>query len=239
MQHSNPHYFCWVVAYITAEYIAKVEKELKRYPEYSEVEAYIPTVKILKKTFKKENYFEEVPLLFNYGFFKIPRKYAVHQNFLDQMQKNISCIFYWVKDPVKSVESLKQTDEYTDKYIPIATATSQEIADLVKSASTNSLYGGDEIDRLKPGVTITLRGYPFDNMQAEIVEIYPKKSKALVNIKMFEMSRPAMVTFDNIFFTIYHNDSNHNEDSNKDDSLDEFAEKKSLDKKLYKYGNRD
>jgi len=232
------NYYCWVVAYIDTTFLSKVQKELDRYSEYAEVEAYIPTVKVLKKTFKKENHFEEVPLLFNYGFFKIPRKFAVHQNYLDQMQKNISCIFAWVKDPLKAIKSQRDANA-GDSHIPVATATPLEITQLIKAATSNSLHGSESINQLKPGMVITLRGYPWDGMQAEIKEIYHKKKKALVNVKIFDMNRPAVVSFDNIFFTIYHNESMHNDAVGFGDSLDAFADNKTLDKKLFKHGRNE
>lgn len=203
--------FCWVIAYINSAYIDFVYKDLKKSKEYDDVEVYIPTVKILKKTFKGEQHFEEVPLLFNYGFFKIPRKFAVHSAYLENMKKNINCIYAWVRDPAKvlSTKPRLRADNKPvyDGDIPVATANSEEIAELVKAAYYSSVYDEDEIDRLNPGMVITLRGYPFENMVAEVVEVYPKKQKVKMKIEMFDTLKEVMVSFDNIFFTVYHNKS--------------------------------
>src|SRR5882757_7780452 len=102
---ADNNYYSWVVAYIDSTFISSVEKELSKFEIYREIEAYIPTVKVLKKTFKGKQTWEEVPLLFNYGFFKIPRKFAVHHKFLEDLKNNISCIYAWVKDPVKVVKT--------------------------------------------------------------------------------------------------------------------------------------
>lgn len=204
--------YSWVIAYINTSYIDRVYKDLKKSPEYKDIEVYIPTVKILKKTFKKENYFEEVPLLFNYGFFKIPRKYAVHKRFLDDMKTNINCIFGWVNDPIKVMgkkPNLRSDNKFIwdDAHVPVATASSEEISTLVQSAYKTSVYDSDDINRLSPGMVIRLRGYPFDNVLAEVVEVLPKKHKVRVNIEMFDQIKDVLVSFDNVFFTIYHNNS--------------------------------
>lgn len=204
--------YSWLIAYINTSYIERVYSDLKKNPEYRDIEVYIPTVKILKKTFKKENYFEDVPLLFNYGFFKIPRKYAVHKRFLEDLKTNVNCIFSWVNDPLKVMgkkPNLRPDNKFTwdDTHVPVATATSEEIATLVRAAYQTSVYDGDDISKLNPGMIIKLRGYPFDNILAEVVEVYPKKHKVRVNIEMFDQVKDVLVSFDNVFFTIYHSGS--------------------------------
>lgn len=204
--------YCWLVAYINSAYIERVYTDMKKSLEYADMEVYIPTVRILKKTFKGENLFEEVPLLFNYGFFKVLRKYAIHPTYLENMKKNISCIYAWVKDPAKVLAErpkLRMDNKYvfTDKDVPIATATSEEISKLLSAAYYNHIYDSDDIDKLAPGQVINLRGYPFDNILAEVVEVYPEKHKVKVKMGILDQVREVMVTFDNVFFTIYHNQS--------------------------------
>src|SRR5688572_29236437 len=131
MLNNDPNYYCWLVAYIEAEYIPKVQEDLKKKKDFDEIEVYIPTVKILKKKFKGKEQFEEVPLLFNYGFFKVPRHLAVSRKFLDKMKESISCIFAWVRDPLKVISTHPKMKPdggrvYSDGEIPIATATSEE-----------------------------------------------------------------------------------------------------------------
>lgn len=204
--------YSWVVAYINSAYIDKIYTDLKKSPEYKDVEFYIPTVRILKKTFKGENIFQNVPLLFNYGFFKIPRKYAIHKSYLDTMKQNINCIFGWVSDTAKLLSNrpkLRYNNDtiLTDRDVPVATATSEEIAQLVKAAYYCDTFDLDDIDRLSPGTLITLHGYPFDNIDAEVLEIFPEKHKVKVRLEMFDQMKEVMVSFDNVFFTVYHNNS--------------------------------
>ena len=227
----------WVVAYIDSKFLKYVEAELGKYPEYAEVEAYIPTVKILKKTFKKENIFEEVPLLFNYGFFKVPRKFAIYKNWLDNMQKNISCIYGWVRDPANVWEGkpklrIDNKSIYTTEAnrISAATATSEEISYLIKNTINLGAHSSDEINLLNAGDNIVLRGYPFEGVNATVLSINHKKQEVEVNIQIFDQMRKALVSFDNVFFTIYHDKNNFDDISTGDKSIDEMGENKTFDR---------
>jgi transcription antitermination factor NusG len=228
-------YWVWLIAYIDSATVKLVHKELKRYLEYKEVEVFIPTVKVLKKTFKGDDKFDEVPLLFQYGFFKVPRKYAVSSAYLENMQNNISCIYGWLRDPHKNIlrDATRKMKKIKDKDIPIATATPDQIADLVKKAFDFSIHTPDEIDSVKKGDFVTLRGYPFDNVQAEIVELNAKKKKAKVKIHIFDGTKEVDVSFDNIFFTVYH-EGGYDDRLSNNESLDELMEhrRKKLFKKL-------
>ena len=229
--------FVWVVAYIDAKFLKHVEVELSKYPEFEKVEAYIPTVKILKKTFKKENLFEEVPLLFNYGFFRVPRELAIYKNWLDSLQKSVSCIYGWVRDPANVwVDNPKLNMDGTSIYsretnrISAATATSKEIARLIRDTINIGAHSSEEINLLNAGDTIVLRGYPFEGVNATVLEIDHKTKKVKVNIKIFDQIRPALVSFDNVFFTIYHDKNNFDDVQVADKSIDEMQGNKNFDR---------
>jgi transcription antitermination factor NusG len=207
--------YCWVVSYIDSEYLPIVKQQLGKFPEYKDVEAYIPTIKVLKKTFKGQNIFEEVPLLFNYGFFKIPRKYAIHSEYLANMQKNISCIYGWVKDGANRKNW--------------AIVTPHEIAELIRATVNIGAHSSEDLNLLKPGELITLRGYPFDGVPAEFISMDEKKRKVKVKIVIFDQIKEVEVSFDNVFFTIYHN-KNYDENQLSKNSLDAMEANNTLDK---------
>lgn len=217
----------WVIAYVISGEIDKVQRELAKYPEYAEVEAYIPTIKILKKTFKKEDIFEEVPLLFNYGFFAIPLKYAVYRTYLDNMQKNISCIYSWVKDPAKDIIKGK-------KNVSCAIAHPKEIEELIKKSINIGAHSADDLQLLKPGDIITLRGYPWDGMEAELLAIDEKRQRVKVRLLLFSQLKEVDVSYDNVFFTIYHNNNHDDSVGESRDSLDAMADKNSYNKTIFK-----
>lgn len=233
----DPNYFCWVIAYIEAEHISKVTEDLSRFIEYNEVEAYIPTVKVLKKKFKGKEQFDEIPLLFNYGFFRVPRKFATSKLYLDNMQRNISCIYSWVRDPLKNVRKSRIRPEgtrtFSDHNIHIATATTDEIYELLRGSFMGDIHSSEEIDKLKPGDIITLRGYPWEGIIAELVEINLKARNIKVKINFLNDKQEVTVSFDNVFFTVYHNRS-YDDSISLTDSLDEMEENHTLNKKLYK-----
>lgn len=210
--------FVWVIAYINSKLIKHVQRDLNKYPEYKKVEAYIPTVKILKKTFKKQNIFEEVPLLFNYGFFKIPRKYALHKDWLENMKNNISCIYAWVRDPARGMVTNGS----------IAIATSKDITRLLKESINLGAHTADEINLLHEGKEIVLRGYPWEGVNAKVLSIDHKNKMVRVEIRIFDQFRPTNVSFDNVFFTIYHSDKNYDDALMGDKSIDEMG--KNFDK---------
>lgn len=205
------HYWSWIVAYIDSDSMAKVQDDLAKSREYDEVGVYIPTVKVLKKTLKGKDSFEYVPMLFNYGFFKVPRKYAVSSEYLDNMKKNITCIYGWVKDLArikKNTNGLRLGERkfINEEEIPVATVSSKDITDLIKVSVDYSVHSREDIDRLKPGQFITLHGYPWDNMQGEVVEINPHKQEVKVKMMILNQLRDVSVdvSYDNVFFTIYH-----------------------------------
>lgn len=239
------NYFVWLIAYIDSAHLDKVTQQLQRYDEYSQIEAYIPTVKILKKSIKNEQKFEEVPLLFNYGFFKIPRKYAVEFEFLDRLKQDISCIYAWVKDPLKVLRSKPTINgdqtahiNYPDACIPAATTTSEQITQLIRQSTAYSAYSKDDLEGLRPGDIITLRGYPWEGMSAEILEVNPNKEEVKVKMMIMEHMREVKLSFDNVFFTIYHSRYNYDDSINVLASLDEMAENNKLDRFLAKYQNK-
>lgn len=226
-------YYCWVCAHIDSAFLKNTKAEMSRHPEYEEIEAFIPTIKVLKKTFKKEHTFDEIPLLFNYGFFKIPRKFAVHRRFLDDMQKNISCIYSWVKDPVKATRPHGGELEIQDIHIFAATATSKEIAELIKQTINIGAHGAEDLNLLKEGDLVTLRGYPWEGLEATLLEIDHKKQRVKVQLVMFSESKQIYVSFDNVFFTIYHN-KNYDDSLTIKNSLEAMNDNNQADKAHFK-----
>lgn len=235
---ANVNKYAWVIAYIDSAHIDKVDRELRKYPEYNDVSAYIPTIKLLRKSFKGKNEFEDVPLLFNYGFFKIPRKFAIYKNFLDNLQRDISCIYAWVKDPAKVIETnpkirLDGKSVYTDKYIPVATASSEEVSRIIQNSDNYSTHDAKDIEHLNKGDVIILHGYPFEGVQAKILEIDSKKEQIKVEIMIFDQMKAATVKFDNVFFTVYHN-KGFDDSVKYAGTLDSMTESKKVDKQQFK-----
>ena len=217
----------WVIAYINRDYIAIANEELEQY-EYNDVTAYIPTVRVLKKKFKGQNLFEFVPLLFNYGFFKLPYYKACDPDFLMELRNRITCIYAWVKDPCKTVKrdfSLKFGNEgFIDAMPKAAVATDEEVAKMVKASKSMSIYTKSDLERFKPGDFIKLEGYPFEGMPAEIVRINHRKGEVHVKLMMDEIIKEVTVSFENVFYTIYKNFNEQSKESSTDEMKERYGE---------------
>jgi hypothetical protein len=247
MKKKFPDYV-WVVAYINRDYVDRVESDLLS-KGFGAVKVFIPTTRILKKQFKGKNEYEYVPLLFNYGFFQIPYKQACDAEFLRKLKEKIPAIYAWVVDPLQLVRSKpnlrmdnsgrmlpeEETDEKTklrilrSDFAPIvAIAREEEIVDLLKIAEKLSVFSDEIIDKLEVGSFITLRGYPYEGMPAEIMVINKKDKRVKVRLLLETYMAEVLVNFENIFYTVY---SNFDEEL-KEKSLEELASKGSrrLDK---------
>lgn len=187
--------FTWCVAYVDSKKIQHAEKQLAKNKRYKDVEAFIPTVQVLKKQFKGRDNFDNVPLLFNYGFFRIPIEKAMNPEFLGELRKDISCISGWVRDITRLGKN----------GMDVAFASDIEIAALIEYAKSNSIHTSEDIENLKEGDMITLIGYPWEGMQAEVISVDKRKKEAKVALIIeAELSQTVKVSFDNIFYTIYH-----------------------------------
>ena len=198
----------WVICYIDATKLHLLSVDLRKHEKYRRVEAYIPSVEILRKKLKGKNQFETVPLLFNYGFFKVPKYFIPNPHFLEQMESEIRCLYAWVKDPLsKSTKASLLHYAKGKLYNPmgVALATDKEINAVKEHEKQKAIYTEKDIDTLYEGKIIILQKYPFDNLPAEIMEIdrVKKEVKVKLLIDTFMAAKPIRVAFENIFYSVY------------------------------------
>jgi transcription antitermination factor NusG len=218
--------YVWVVAYINSKFVSRVDKELSKFVG---IESRIPTVKVLKKNFKKEAHYEEVPLLFNYGFFRIPKSMALNAEFMAKIKDSVSCIVAWVKDPTKetSLGSRKTTSK-------IATCTYEELLVLYQETEEESLYSDKDVETLKPNDEVIMRGYPFDGIKAKIIKVNKQRREVEVEISTFGIMKSVKVQYENLMYNIYIHKGGYDDSLSNHISLDELAERKTVDR-AYKY----
>lgn len=210
--------FVWLICYVNSEHIDKVEKVLLTKKKYGRVKHYIPMVKILSKQFKGKDIYSYVPLLFNYGFFKVPLELAKNKEFVSGMKSDIKGIYGWVKN-----EDKKSWDSPYHG-ISIAIAKTDEIIQLLKSQANYSIYSASDLERVKEGDTINLKGYPFDNIDAEVQKIDFKKKEVKVKLCLEHgICKTVTVSFNNVFYSIYH--GGYDIELFKEKSLDEIKER--------------
>jgi transcription antitermination factor NusG len=195
----------WAIAYIKSDQIHLVEAQLKRNAMFENVEAYIPTVKLLKKTVKSKPEFIQVPMLFNYGFFKIPTHLAISSSFLMNLRNEVSVIYGWVKEPKKLVRCpiIGADGEVDYKNINAALATDEEVANLIAAAASTSVHTKEEIKELEVGCTIQLRGYPFEGLYGTVNSIDIKRHKLEVKLNLEGIFKNVTIDFQNVFYTVY------------------------------------
>lgn len=223
--------YTWLIAYIDSSHLKSVQSDLKKKHSYKNIEAYIPIIKVLKKKFKGKNIYDEIPMLFNYGFFKVPVIWAINESFCTSLKRDISCIYGWVQDPAKIYVGPKRGAINFDACIKYATLKQSQIDELKKTESSVSLYTAKDIGTLLPGNRITLQGYPFDNIDAEIVSVNTSKQSVRVRLLLgLDDDKIVEVSMDNIFYTIYKD--YYEPQSHK--SLNDLENKHSLDKIQYK-----
>lgn len=220
--------YVWVIAYINRDYIERVEQDLLEYG-FGAIRVYIPTIRVLKKQFKNRNIYEYVPLLFNYGFFQLPFTKACDAEFLRNLRIKIPAIHSWAPDSMKVLKkNPKLRYDNLSGQIHVAIAREEEIANLLKASENMSIFSDGLIDNLHEGQTITLKGYPYDEMVAEIVSVNKNTKKVKVKLLLETFITQATISFENIFYTVY---SNFSEEL-REKSLDEIDSKgkRNLDK---------
>ena len=89
--------FVYCIFYLEKKYYQNTQEQLQQ-SGFHRLKAIIPMVKILKKTIKGKMQFVEEPVLFNYGFIKMPSEFAYDRQFLNKVKKAVPGIHHWLKD---------------------------------------------------------------------------------------------------------------------------------------------
>lgn len=222
LKPKKPVEYCWLIAYVNSEYVERVHSDLARHKILMDVEAFIPTIKVLRKKLKNKEHYDYVPLYFNYGFFKVPKSKAVNPIFLEYLKSNVNCLISFVKHPSLAISNsrIKIKRSTKTRIHQYAVATEEEIAYILNTQKNLSVHSTDEVNSLYPGKVITLKGYPFDDLDAEVIEI--TKNHAIVRLLSGELLKQVKVSLENIYYTVY----KHNQNSpSKQVSMEELGSK--------------
>lgn len=167
----------------------------------------IPKIRYLKRVvFNKEEWGEK-PLLFRYGFMELPIEIArnpVHLNLIREKSRCISNFVYRRATDLEQ-EMLRIVDQFgTDnilrKQVIVETISGEEILTLQNYARSASVY--HNTTQLSVGSFIILRGYPLDNVPAEIVEKFGKTIK----VKVLSTGYVISVQEENLYYSPYEDD---------------------------------
>jgi|TARA_R110000803_G_scaffold48460_1_gene100666 transcription antitermination factor NusG len=206
----------------------------------------IPMVKVLKKKFKGKEHYDEVPLMLNYGFVRVPKDKITNPEYFTDLRHKVSCIVGFPK-------------VLGEKTPTIATATIREVNRVMKMGKKLSIYTGHDFNTLggrdtirklyephindmgefEDGKIINLKGYPFDGVDAQVCKIKFNKEEVDVLLQMGFgdeiVAKPVTISFHNLFYTIY---DNHLTEEMREVSLEDIKaqtqDENIFDKIIYK-----
>lgn len=206
MKKSTPYSYC--IFYIERKYSDRINQELKE-KGYDQLKAIIPTVNVLKKTIKGKMVFEEVPVLFNYGFMRMPTEFAFSRPFLNKLKRNISGIRTWLKNTETMHQRKKKiridNSEDFDDFSLVATCSRKDVRRFKRMAKENKKFSVDDLMNVSIGDYIVLKGYPYEGIDATVLEVdyINKMVKMLLYPEMGRME--IWLPFDNVIYSVYQN----------------------------------
>lgn len=211
----------WVTALISPKKMFTVERDLlKHRAKYKGIIAYIPTVKVLSKQVKNRKVYDTLPMMFNYGFFKVPKYYIPNYKFLESLKKDMECIMQWVKDPCITREQGYFTMDKLYNPLSIAIVSVKEINSMKTHESQKTFYTDRDIDSLKPGSIVTLHIYPWEGLPAEIIAVNKEQKYISVRLLLGTSLSLMKIGFENVLYSIYRDV--YTENSMSEESLDDI-----------------
>lgn len=213
----------WVVFHMDIKHYDTIEKEMKK-KGYKNIKVYVPTISILKKRSKGQNIYEDVPMLFSYGFMRMPLEKAYDRPFLHSMKKDIQGIQSWVKSletmHLKKLKKRVDNAEDWDDFSLIGIISKKEIRRFKKISKYNKVYSKYDIAQLELGAYIVLRGYPFEGIQATVLEVSLINKQ--VKVKLFPNGGiiEVWLPFDNVLYSVYQDhDANKLSNDHAEDNI--------------------
>lgn len=196
----------WCICHVDDKLYTTIQDEIKL-ANYSNIKVYIPTISVLKKRTKGKDIYEDVPMLFSYGFIRMYKEQAFSRVFLHKLKRAIPGIHSWVKSPEsmhpKKIKSRVQNAEDWDDFSIIATITPKELRRFKRLSKQNKVYSKYDIAQLSIGDYIVLKGYPFEGVQATIMEINLNTEQVKVKVFPEGGEIEKWLPFENVIYSIY------------------------------------
>ena len=209
MKKTNTRSVVYCIFYIERDYYTTINQELEDKGYGKKIRAIIPTVRVLRKVVHGREVYEEVPILFNYAFMRMPRAWAYSRDFMNKLRKQIKGIRGWLKSteslhPKKIKRRIDNMDIFDD-FSMIATATKKEVRHFQRLSKQNKRFSVQDIMNIKVGDYLVLKGYPYDGVDATVVDV--NHNRKIVKLILYpqmgkmEISLP----FDQVIDTVYSN----------------------------------
>lgn len=209
MKHRN-HRFRYCIIYLEDKYYRNINRELEK-RGYDDIKAIVPTVTILKgSTSRGKLVYKEEPVLFNFGFLKMPSIKTVDRNFLRVLVKQIPGIRGFLKNteslhPRKKKKARVENIDIWDDFSIVATCDRKEVRRFLRIQDENKRFSVTDLVSLKPGDYVNLKGYPYEGVDATILEIDHNNKR--VKLLMYPQNGKLEVwlPFDNVIYSVYQN----------------------------------
>ena len=183
-QHTH---YSYCIFYLENKYYRDINKDLKDCG-YRRIKAIIPTVRFIKKKSSRGvDVYQEEPILFNYGFMRMPIDLSYNRVFLNKLKRLIPGIRNWLRDsePLHRKRGKKrrvENSEDFDDFSKVAMVPRKVVMDFIKLAKINNHLDYNDIISLHPGNYIRLSCYPYIGADAIVEEVNTKASKIRLHI---------------------------------------------------------
>lgn len=173
MKHTH---YSYCVFYLEEKYYKDINKDLKD-SGYKHVKAIVPTIKYIDHQSSRGRYIDtEVPLLFNYGFIRIPTDRVFNRAYMNKLKRSIPGIRGWLKstEPLHRNRGKKlrvDNADTFDDFSQIARVSRKEIKRFIDISKENSRLRFEDITSINIGDYITLRHYPYIGIDAIVKDI--------------------------------------------------------------------
>lgn len=171
----NTHY-SYCVFYLEEKYYKDINKDLKD-SGYNNVKAIVPTIKYIDHQSSRGRYIDtEVPILFNYGFMRVPTDKVFDRQFMNKLKKSIPGIRAWLKNTEtlhrnRGKRSRVDNLDIFDDFSQIARVSKREVKRFLDISKENARLKFEDITTLHLGDFITLRHYPYIGVDAIVKDI--------------------------------------------------------------------
>lgn len=169
-------HYSYCVFYLEEKYYKDINKDLKD-NGYKHVKAIIPTVKFIDHQSSRGRYVDvEVPILFNYGFMRVPTDKVFNRQYMTKLRRSIPGIRGWLKntEPLHRSRGKKpriDNLEVFDDFSQIARVSKKEVKRFLDISKENSRLKFEDITAIHVDDFITLRHYPYIGVDAIIKDI--------------------------------------------------------------------
>lgn len=201
----TPYVYC--IFRLDRKFYKRINSDLKS-RGYKNVKAIIPTISVLKKSRKGNNEYDDVPLLFNYGFLRMKPEKAFDRYYLNKLKRDIPGILSFLKSldyrPKRKRLRVDNAEDFDD-YSVVATITKEEVKKYRKMSKANKIFSADDITRVAIGDYVVLRGYPFEGIPAILLENNLTTKMMLVRLyPEMDGSLEIEVPRENVLYSAYH-----------------------------------